>query len=196
MSHTARTPKHALTHERILDVAGRTLRRVGYDGLRVAEVMQQAGLTHGGFYAHFPDRTGLLVEGLAHAMHQSGEAIDAAITRRRERGETAFRALVMSYLSMQHRNAVDTGCPVAALGAEAPRQPEPVQAAAREALAQMVARVRRNLPERVDAAQAPLVCAALVGALQLARGLEPDTRAREFLAQVRAALLQQYEPGH
>ena len=70
MSRTPNSRKEE-THERIVDAAGRAIRRQGYAGVGVADVMKEAGLTHGGFYAHFDSRDALLVEALEHAGRQS-----------------------------------------------------------------------------------------------------------------------------
>src|SRR5262245_65257341 len=90
------------THERILDVAAKAIRRHGYAGVGVAEVMKEAGLTHGGFYAHFKSRDELLVEALARAGSDSGANIARAAEARRARGVSEFRAFIDSYLSETH----------------------------------------------------------------------------------------------
>ena len=56
-----------LSHERIVNVAARAIRRAGYRGVGVADIMKEAGLTHGGFYAHFSSRDALLVEAMQRA---------------------------------------------------------------------------------------------------------------------------------
>jgi TetR/AcrR family transcriptional repressor of nem operon len=66
-----RSARHQQSHERILDAAARAVRRNGVAGVGVAEVMKEAGLTHGGFYAHFASRDALLAEALEHAGSQS-----------------------------------------------------------------------------------------------------------------------------
>src|SRR5215510_12810811 len=87
------------THELILDVAARALRRDGYAGVRVADVMKEAGLTHGGFYAHFPSRDALLVEALGRAGRQSAAVVQRAAEARRGKGVSAFRSLIETYLA-------------------------------------------------------------------------------------------------
>src|SRR5512135_1944457 len=131
MARTPNTRKED-THELILDVAARALRRDGYAGVGVAEVMKEAGLTHGGFYAHFKSRDDLIVEALARAGHDSGTAIARAAQARRARGVSAFRAFVDSYLSEAHLVSMDTGCPVAALGSDMARQSGTVREASAE----------------------------------------------------------------
>src|SRR3982751_3541319 len=113
MSRTPNSRKQD-THERIVDVAARAIRRHGYAGVGVADVMRDAGLTHGGFYAHFESRDALLVEALERAGRDSGEVVTRA-RRQAAKGVSAFRALVEAYLSDEHLSSLDTGCPVAAL---------------------------------------------------------------------------------
>ena len=76
MSRTAPSRKEA-THERIVEVAARAIRRKGYDGAGVADVMNEAGLTHGGFYAHFASREAMLAE----AADRAGAETVAALSR-------------------------------------------------------------------------------------------------------------------
>ena len=110
------------THDHIVDVAARAIRRDGYAGVRVADVMKEAGLTHGGFYAHFPSRDALLVEALGRAARDSATALARAAGKRQAQGVSAFRSLVETYLADAHLVGRETGCPVAALGCDMPRQ--------------------------------------------------------------------------
>jgi len=115
--------RREITHERIVDVAARSLRRDGFAGVGVADVMKQAGLTHGGFYAHFESREALLAEAIERAGRESGgrmrERIDACMAR----GESGLRAVIENYLSETHLTGAESGCVVAALSSEMPRQP-------------------------------------------------------------------------
>jgi len=104
-----------LTHERIVDTAARALRGNGFHGVGVADVMKQAGLTHGGFYAHFPSRDVLLAEALQRAGEHSRERLRRSIAGGEARGLSRFRALVDAYLSERHLKEPESGCPVAAL---------------------------------------------------------------------------------
>src|ERR1700733_716007 len=101
MSRTPNSNKED-THERIVDVAARAIRKYGYAGVGVADVMKEAGLTHGGFYAHFESRDALLIEALERAGRQSYESMRRATDRRLEAGQSEFRALVENYLADGH----------------------------------------------------------------------------------------------
>ncbi len=188
----ALTKKEA-TRRRIVDTAARVVRLKGCDGVGVADVMRQAGLTHGGFYAHFPSREALLVE----AIERAGRGSAAAMARRIEASTdvTPFRAFVEAYLADAQLKAVDGGCPVAALASEIPRQPDAVRRAATVRVKAFVQRVESLLPPSVAPAEAPVVVATLVGALQVARAIGGAEKGRQVLAQARDALLRRYDPA-
>src|SRR5262245_47798511 len=190
MSRTPNSRKED-THEHILDVASRALRRGGYAGVRVADVMKEAGLTHGGFYAHFPSRDALLVEALARAGRDSA----AALARRetgRGRGMSAFRSFVEAYLSDRHLASTETGCPVAALGCDMPRQSKAVREASALRVERLIAAVGDALPG-ASRSTAAVVTGTMVGALQLARALGESEDARALLAATRKAMIEQYD---
>jgi AcrR family transcriptional regulator len=177
-----------LSHDRIVEVASRAIRRGGYKGMGVADIMKEAGLTHGGFYAHFASRDALLVEAMQHAGRESAASLDAAIERRMARGRSRFEALVESYLHDAHLERPEQGCVVAALASEMTRQDDAVREEACARVQSLVERVAASLPEGQDPAQAAVITATLVGALQLARTLG-GAAGRAVLTQAREALL-------
>ena len=186
------TARKALTHDRILDVASRAIRRVGYDGVGVASVMKEAGLTHGGFYAHFPSRKALLAEATQRAGRDSGAVLLDRIRERQAQGLSPFAALVNTYLGDTQLTNAECSCVVAAVTAEIPRQDEDVARAARARVLGLVELVRRHLPEGTDPPlQAQVVTATLVGTLQMARALQGKA-GLACLAHARATLIQQY----
>jgi len=180
------------THERIVQAAARAIRRHGYRGVGVADVMKEAGLTHGGFYAHFKSRDDMIVEALARAGADSSAAITRATQARQARGVGAFRAFVDSYLSEAHLASIDTGCPVAALGCDMARQTGAVRQASAQRVERLIARVRETLPGATHATAAVIV-GTLVGSLQLARALGDNAEGRAVLAAARRALIQQHD---
>lgn len=191
MARTANTRKED-THDQILAVASRALRRDGYAGVHVAEVMKEAGLTHGGFYAHFPSRDALLVEALARAGRDSAAAVARAADKRRGEGASAFRSLVETYLSDRHLASCETGCPVAALGSDMPRQSLAVRAASALRVERLIDSVRDTLPG-TSRGIAAVITGTLVGTLQLARGLGDNDEGRAVLAAARDTLIRQYD---
>ncbi|MET0442694.1 MAG: TetR/AcrR family transcriptional regulator [Casimicrobiaceae bacterium] len=190
MSRTPNSRKEE-THEHILDVAARAIRRDGYAGVRVADVMKEAGLTHGGFYAHFDSRDALLVAALARAGRESATAVARAAEARAGKGISAFRSLVETYLADRHLASTETGCPVAALGCEMPRQSPAVREASAQRVERLIVAVRDTLPG-APRSTASVVAGTLVGSLQLARALGDNAEGRAVLAAARKSLIQQY----
>jgi TetR/AcrR family transcriptional repressor of nem operon len=180
------------THERIVQAAARAIRRHGYAGVGVAEVMKEAGLTHGGFYAHFKSRDELLVEALARAGSDSGAHIARAAQARQARGVSMFRAFIDSYLSETHLRSMDTGCPVAALGSDMARQSGGVRQASAQRVERLIGAVRDTLPGATRSA-ASVIAGTLVGSLQLARALGDNAEGRAVLSAARKTLLQQHD---
>ena len=188
--------KKQLTHERIVQTAAQAMRRGGFAGVGVADVMKRAGLTHGGFYAHFPSRDALLCEALEEAGRESAERIARHAEAHAAKGGSPFRAFVENYLSEAHLNSSDGGCPVAALAADMPRQSEAVSRAGAERVRSLIAAVQRRLPAKAERGDAPVIAAQLVGALQLARALGDGAEAKALLAATRRRLLAAYDaPG-
>lgn len=181
-----------LTHDRILDVAARAIRRAGYGGVGVADIMKEAGLTHGGFYAHFASRNALLVEAMQRAGRDSGAYLAQRLGQLQAQGASPFCALVNTYLHERQLTNAEQGCAVAALASEMPRQPDDVASAARERVLGLVALVRRSLPDGVAPAQAQVIAGTMVGSLQLARTLDAKA-GKAWLATARDTLIQQYD---
>src|SRR5438105_7568390 len=162
-----------VTHERIVEAAARAIRRSGYDGTSVSDIMKEAGLTHGGFYAHFDSREAMLAE----AADRAGAEAVAASARIAASAppQRALSELVRAYLTKAHVQNVETGCPVAALGSEMPRQAPEVRRAATRRIKEMIDLVARQSPDwgQPDAHERALVTVAtMVGALILSRAVD------------------------
>jgi TetR/AcrR family transcriptional regulator, transcriptional repressor for nem operon len=185
--------KKQLTHERIVDAAARAIRRAGFDGVGVAEVMKEAGLTHGGFYAHFASRDALICEALERAGQDGAARLAPGRATRQARGASPLRAFVEQYLSDQHLASPEQGCAVAALAGEMSRQSGAVAQAAAQRVRTLVSAVREVLPRGTTPAQAGAVAGQLVGAMQLARTLGDNAEGRALLAAARRAVLAQHD---
>lgn len=181
--------RRELSHARIVDVASKAIRRTGYRGVGVADIMKAAGLTHGGFYAHFESRDALIVEAMAKAGQENMASLSKAIERRLMKGGTRFQALVETYLHENHIARTEDGCVIAALSSEMMRQERLVRDEARRRVDAMVAMVQAALPNGSDENEGFVVAATMVGALQLARTLGGNA-GRSLLAQTRQALLE------
>ncbi len=190
-SATPPSGRKELSHQRIVEVAARQIRRSGVAGVGVADVMKQAGLTHGGFYAHFASRDALVVEAMELAGQQGLTLLGEHIARQRARGESPLQSLVKGYLRDSLLDDLEQGCVVAALGSELPRLEDALRDAARERVLAVIELARACLPAST-AHEAPLLAASLVGSLQLARSLGGKS-GKALLAQSREALLARYD---
>ena len=182
-----------LSHERIVEAAARAIRRSGYAGTGVASVMKEAGLTHGGFYAHFKSRDALLAEAVIRAGQANAGGLERKIEALGREGVSPLRVLVESYLSDEHLEALETGCVVSALLSEMPRQAPEVREASARRVRGLVDRVRVALPPGADPASAPLITAAMVGGLQIARAIGTGNEAKAMLRSIREGLLARHD---
>jgi TetR/AcrR family transcriptional repressor of nem operon len=174
----------AASHERIVEVASRRIRRDGIDTVSVSELMNEAGLTHGGFYRHFDSRDELVAEAVADALAQGSQRVHAST----ELGQpAALAAIIDGYLSRLHRDKPETGCAVAALPTDIAR----TDARARAAYVRQVRSYVDLLTELTptgDPEEAHLILAALVGALVLARAVDDRALSNQILDKVARAL--------
>src|ERR1700724_899453 len=161
---SSQTEKQA-SHKRIVDAAAAQIRRDGVDAVRVSELMQEAGLTHGGFYRHFDSREDLI-----------DEAIDAALTdgsRQTDTGESLdpgaeLAQIIDGYASKAHRDNPQAGCAVAALPADVSRSGSRARHAysrqVRRYIDRLVGLIRQDDPD-TKRNEAILTLSALVGAV-------------------------------
>lgn len=178
------------THERIVETAARAIRRTGYDGTSVADIMKEAGLTHGGFYAHFASREAMLAE----AADRAGADAINLVTRLAAgtRPENMLQAMLDAYLSEAHVSNVERGCAIAALGSEMPRQAPEVRQAATRRIKEMIDLVARQLPGwgQQDAhEQALATVSTMVGALLLARAVDDPRLSKNLCEAARKHLM-------
>jgi TetR/AcrR family transcriptional repressor of nem operon len=178
------------THERIVKRASVRLREKGAHGIGVADLMKDAGLTHGGFYAHFDSREALVIEAFAHAMERSTE-------RWRKLGETTppeqrLTAIVDSYLTPVHRDDPGHGCAVPTLAAEIARESPKTRRAFAARLEQMIdvfADQIPDIPRKAARKQATAAIATMMGTMVMARVAGTGEFSEEILAAGREAVL-------
>jgi TetR/AcrR family transcriptional regulator, transcriptional repressor for nem operon len=180
----------ARTRERLLTEAAAAIRSEGLDAVSVSSVMGRAGLTNGGFYAHFANRDDMLAAAIA-------EAFTDRRGQMRDRlgdlpPEEALRAFVRFYLSPRHADNVESGCPIPTLAGQAHRQAEPVRAALMAGADALIA-IMAGWLDQVgnDPELAPSLIAQMVGAVALARAMPDDQAREEFLAGNRDSILEQ-----
>ena len=177
------------THDRIVDVASRAIRRSGYSGTGVADIMKEAGLTHGGFYAHFESRDALLAEAASRACADSA-ALVSSVVASAPPGKV-LQAMMAAYLAPEHIADIETGCPLAALASEVPRQAEPVRQVADSYIKKMIEAFAHQMPDRSPLEanqQAMALLCSLIGTTVLARAVADP----ELSAALCAATMKQF----
>ena len=170
---SARAAAKDATHERIVSVAARAIRRSGYDGTGVADIMKEAGLTHGGFYSHFASREAMLTEAAEKACAESAAGA-AAVAAGAPPGK-ALNAMLAAYLSREHVEQIEAGCPLAALGSETSRQsPEVRRVVTRhiKATIDLLARQSPDWGQHGAHERALVTLSIMVGAVMLARAVD------------------------
>lgn len=185
--------RKAISHERIVEAASRDLRRAGFDGVNVAGVMKTAGLTHGGFYAHFDSRDALLAEAMVRASENAGEAIRGQVKSFQDAGVRPFAAFVEAYLAAAHVEDCEHGCPVAALCGDMPLQAMEVVETSRDVIGNLRRLVQQFLPRDLPRDAAWSVASTLIGAVQLARALGDSPQARAVIAAAKRDLIERYD---
>jgi TetR/AcrR family transcriptional repressor of nem operon len=183
------------THARIVKKASVRLREKGAHGVGVADLMKEAGLTHGGFYAHFDSREALVIEAFAYAMDRSTE-------RWRKLAEEIppekrLATIVNSYLTPVHRDDPGHGCAVPTLGAEIARESPRTRRAFAAKLEQMVDMLAEQIPDvprKAARKQAMAAVATMMGTLVLARIAGNGEFSDEILGAGRDAVLDRAVP--
>lgn len=177
------------TRERVLTAAAKAIRAEGPHRIGVAAVMAEAGLTHGGFYAHFESKDDFIAAAIGQMFVETRTRLDRATE-----GRTPAEGLVAYldfYLSAAHRDTRTAGCPLPFLSADVPRLAVPSRERFAQGVAALTGRLAKVLAElgRADAEEAAgSMLSEMVGAVALARA-EPDpARSDAILARTRAAL--------
>jgi TetR/AcrR family transcriptional repressor of nem operon len=182
----------ARTHERIVEIASARIREEGIEGPGVAEIMQAAGLTHGGFYKHFGSRDDLIAEAAEHAFAYADQTLD----HHAHDPHDPLASWVDWYVSEQHRDDPGAGrCPVAALVGDVGRADDGVRGGYDALVERYLGVLEDMLGGGGDARQqATIAVSTLVGSLVLARAIDDDTLSDEILRTVREALRHQPMP--
>jgi TetR/AcrR family transcriptional regulator, transcriptional repressor for nem operon len=179
------------SHERIVEAAARRIREAGTDGPGVAEIMADAGMTHGGFYKHFGSRDELIAEAAVRACADGSARLAATV----DQAADPLAALITAYLAVEHRDDPSSGCAVAALGGDAARLGNAARPAYTEQIRRYIDRLESLLDEEGvgDAGdrreRAIATISTLVGALIISRAVDDPELADEVLRGSRDVLL-------
>ena len=183
------------THERIVKKASVKLREKGAHGIGVADLMKDAGLTHGGFYAHFDSRDALVIEAFTHAM-------DRSTARWRKLSEETpvekrLSKIVNTYLAPVHRDDLGHGCAVPALAAEIARESAKTRrvfSGRMEQMIDMLAEQFHGMPRKAARKEAVAALATMMGSLVMARVAGNGELSEEILKSGRDAVLGRANP--
>lgn len=181
------------SHKRILEAAGTLMRANGVDATSVSDVMQAAGLTHGGFYRHFSSKEDLVAAAFRHAVDEVVADLEGAFSKP-EQAE-AQRQYITQYLSLMHVNERGKGCPLAAIGSDISHHDGAAKTEASTAIDRMAHLLGTS--EDDGTGQGFAIMAMLLGTVTLARLTETQEQATELLdaGSEGAQLLQQHWNG-
>jgi TetR/AcrR family transcriptional repressor of nem operon len=180
------------TRTKILKSAGRALRAKGPDGVAVADVMKEVGLTHGGFYAHFPSKDALLAEAMrgvfAFSTARYAQMTDGLPPRH------ALATFIDFYVSANHRDRVANGCPITALNSDMPRQSKKLRAAFDDGVNSLVEALQGLIEAAgIEAdgdprALAASVLSAMAGAVAVSRAVSDKRLSEQMLETARQSI--------
>jgi len=179
----------ARSHERIVKRAAARFRECGIDGIGLAELMKEVGLSHGGFYRHFSSRDELVAEAVEHALADSGQRV--ADIARPDRPLT-LGILIDAYLSTAHRDHLAASCAVATMAADVARAGDRARAAYSkqvEVYLGLLTDLASGPNKKIKRARAITALAALVGAVSMARAVKEEKFSREILASAAQELI-------
>lgn len=172
-------------HQAIIDAASQMFREHGFDGVKVADVMNAAGLTHGAFPAHFSSKDELMLASLKRMLNASLEKIDKASHNSESRN-----AFFENYISKKHRDNASTGCPMVALSTEINRRNGSAQKVFTAYFTDLIDKLSNHFfhRRRDPREEAIANISMMVGALTLARAVSDKNLSEEILQSVRSYL--------
>ena len=184
----------AENRERVVDVAAKLFREKGFDGIGLADLMKQAGLTHGGFYGQFGSKENLMIEALSRAFEENIKhwSVVANQAEQKESG-SALKAITTAYLSKTHRDQPHLGCVMASLGVDVARQSPTVRDHLTSGFRNFVSAMTRLFPQKsaeIRHEKALALTASLVGGLILARAVDDDALSQEIMRAVAKNILE------
>ncbi|MEU2226779.1 MULTISPECIES: TetR/AcrR family transcriptional regulator [unclassified Streptomyces] len=176
----------AASRERVLRIAARKIRQDGMSGPGVAEIMREAGLTHGGFYKHFASRDDLIAQAATAALTEVSTTVEQLAEKS---GQEQRAGIIDAYLAKEHRDNPATGCALVTLGSAAGRGDPALKEAYEKRVRGYLDRFGGKDSEEARA-EALLTLSALVGATLLARAVADPSLSDELLDTVAKQLKQ------
>jgi TetR/AcrR family transcriptional repressor of nem operon len=185
-------PEHkAEIRQKIVKDASRRMRAEGINGAAVSSVMRDAGLTHGGFYKHFRDKDELIMESLSEAFTEMSDTL----TQVGKQSQPAWKAIVKAYLSLEHCDQAECGCPLAALAPELARADKGMQSQILTELTNYKNKMLPLMPGRRTAEKERaffVIFSTMAGAIDIARMLPKPAMREKVLAAARDFLLRSF----
>jgi TetR/AcrR family transcriptional repressor of nem operon len=186
----------AETHEKILAAAARSFREHGSEMNGIGQVMNELGLTKGGFYRHFESKGDLYAAAVARAFEELGDRL-ATVAEAAPKG-AELRAVIEHYLSTRHLNAPGMGCPLAALASEIARQPLEVRKRINHSMLGYGERILPYIPGRTveeKRARVFILFSGMAGVLVAARALADPQGRERMLAGARSFYVEAFATG-
>lgn len=182
------------TREQIVETAARAFREEGVSGVGIGELMGRAGLTHGGFYAHFPSKDALVGAACSRAADQAWEQMNELVASAPPGEELA--AFIRGYVSRRHRDDPGSGCLMPSLGGEMPRHGPEVRAAFTAQIRRVLANLQSLLPDTPDREdRAVALATGMAGAVMLARAVDDPALSDRILKVCRAFWISEIAGG-
>ena len=180
----------AKSHDRIVTTAATQIRQAGLDGIGVADLMKEAGLTQGGFYRHFDSREALVIAAASRALAQGDARMNATVDGA-ERDPLA--TLIDAYLGVDHRDDMATSCAVSALANDVARSGSGVRTAYSEQVERYIELICSLVgPHGVggvaDRQWSIAALSAMAGGIAMARAVNDERLSMEILTSVAAQL--------
>ena len=185
------------THERLVKKAAEEFRRCGVQGIGIAKLMGELGLTHGGFYAHFDDKSELVTAAIGQIFKEAKAQVDAAAAAAPRGSELS--AIINGYLSAGHRRGATQGqgCLLPSLAGEMARQPRTVRRALTREFDEYANKIAQYMPGASDEerrSQARLLLAGMAGTMMVARAVSDRDLSDAILAQGRELYNSMFQP--
>jgi TetR/AcrR family transcriptional regulator, transcriptional repressor for nem operon len=180
-------------HQKIVKDASRRVRSEGIAGAAVSAVMRDAGLTHGGFYKHFGSKDELLMESVSAAFEEIADRLVQAAEQ--SPPDTAWKAIVKTYLSLEYCDHVEYGCPLPALAPELARAGKAMKPQIFEELKKYRSRMLPFMPGQRTADKERAffaIFSTMAGAIEIARMLPEPAMRERVLESARELLLRSY----
>jgi TetR/AcrR family transcriptional regulator, transcriptional repressor for nem operon len=177
------------TRKKILEAASRLFREKGYEGIGVDAIMNEVGLTAGGFYSHFDSKEALFAEALGSAFDSRGKSLQANLNSKSE--VDPLKNLVYGYLSRTHRDMVAEGCIFPTMTTDVVRGSDETRASYEKRLQKFISTIETQLPEgnSAEKERAIAILVQLIGGVMIARAVKDEKLSGDILKACRQAAI-------